>query len=88
MHARDGFEAGEGQYAFVKKAPLFASPLMFAVLIGLSGLNKVVQSFKSSITMNRTLGLACFCGWALHSPNAAVARKRTDDDVLFFNVIG
>lgn len=54
--ARDGLHAGAAQYAFLKNTPRLASLSRLGVLIGLFLSKSVVQSFMSSIAMNRTLG--------------------------------
>ena len=54
---REGLQAGVLQKALLKNTPRFASRSRFGVLIGLSLLNTVVQSFMSSIAINRTFGL-------------------------------
>ena len=59
--ARDGQHAGAAQYARLKNIPRLARRSMLGVLIGLFGSNRVVQSFISSIAINRTfIGLAGF----------------------------
>lgn len=54
--ARDGLQAGAAQCAFVKNRPRAASRSIFGVLACRCPSRQPIQSFKSSMAMNRTLG--------------------------------
>src|SRR5688572_24003095 len=58
--ARDGVQLGAAQYARVKLTPRFASRSMFGVAATACSFRPrcPIQWFRSSIAMNRTLGLS------------------------------
>ena len=77
---RDGFQATEMQYAWLKSVPRLAKRSRFGVLMGDLGSSREMPSFMSSMTMNRTFG---FCDSPLAEPQLRESKKGCEGSWLF-----